>query len=73
MYLSSSDKHGIAKKVEKRLEKCGFEPRWSCCMKTEKIVQAIYIKIELAASGSQATERTSRNVFVRLGAIFLLG
>ena len=42
-------------------------------MKTEKIVQAIYIKIELAASGSKATERTSGNVFVRLGAIFLLG
>ena len=41
--LSSYDRIGIAKLVEQRLEAKGFTPRWSCCLYTAKIAQAIYI------------------------------
>ena len=42
-YLSSYDRIGIAKLVEQRLDAKGFTLRWSCCLNTAKISQAILI------------------------------
>ena len=42
--LSSYNKYGIAKLVEQKLERFGFEPRWSCCLKTASVAQAIYLE-----------------------------